>query len=98
MIFWQKLANLNDVLNALNLFSVEIDKKKLKSGNTPSQTYHWSVFNRKISKIFKKLANWPKMAAKMTSSSKNADIIRFHKFLHQIKALCLLIHLVYNTS
>ena len=57
MIFGQKLANLNDVINALNLFSVEIDKKKLQSGNTPSQTYHWSVFNQKISKIFKKLAN-----------------------------------------
>ena len=48
---------MNDVINALNLFSVEIDKEKLQSGNTPLQTYHWSVFNRKLSKIFKKLAN-----------------------------------------
>ena len=98
MIFWQKLANLSDVINGLNLFSVEIDKKKLQSGNTPLQTYHWSVFNRKISKIFKKLANEPKMAVKTTSSSKNADIIEFQKFRYQIKALHLLIHLVYNTS
>ena len=57
MIFWQKLANLNDVINALHLFSVKIDKKKLQSGNNPSQMYHWSVLNRKISKMFKKLAN-----------------------------------------
>ena len=49
--------NLNDVINAMNLFSVEIDKKKLQNGNTPLQTCHWSVFNKKISKIFKKFAN-----------------------------------------
>ena len=35
VIFWQKLANLYDVICAINLFSVKIDKKKLQSGDTP---------------------------------------------------------------
>ena len=45
VIFWQKLANFNDVICAINLFSVKIVKKKLQNGNTPLQTYHWSLFN-----------------------------------------------------
>ena len=45
VIFWQKLANLNDVIGAINLFSVKIDKKKLQSGNTLLQTYQWSLSN-----------------------------------------------------
>ena len=40
VIFWQKLANLYDVICAINLFSVKIDKNKLQSGYTPLQTYH----------------------------------------------------------
>ena len=35
VIFWQKLANLYDVICAINLFSVKIDKKKLQSGDMP---------------------------------------------------------------
>ena len=45
VIFWQKLANLNDIVGAINLFSVKIDKQKLQSSNIPLQTYHWSLFN-----------------------------------------------------
>ena len=44
-IFWQKLANLCDVICAINLFSVKIDKNKLQSGYTPLQTHHWSLLN-----------------------------------------------------
>ena len=29
--FWQKLANLYDIIDAINLFSVKIDKNKLQS-------------------------------------------------------------------
>ena len=42
VIFWLKLTNLNDVIYAINLFSVKIDKKKLQSGTNPLPTYHWS--------------------------------------------------------
>ena len=45
VIFWQKLANLYDVICAINLFSVKIDKNKLQSGYTPLQTHHWSLLN-----------------------------------------------------
>ena len=34
VIFWQKLANFNDVICAINLFSVKIDKKRVQNGNT----------------------------------------------------------------
>ena len=34
--FWQKSANLYDVICAINLFSVKIDKKKLQSCDTPT--------------------------------------------------------------
>ena len=44
VIFWLKLANLNDVICAINLFSAKIDKK-LQSSDTHLQTYHWSLFN-----------------------------------------------------
>ena len=57
VIFWQKLANLYDVICAIKLFSVKIDKNKLQSGYTPLQTYHWSLLNWKISKKLKKFAN-----------------------------------------
>ena len=45
VLYWQKLANLNDVICAINLFSEKIDKDKLLSGNTPLQKYYWSLFN-----------------------------------------------------
>ena len=45
VIFWQKLDNLYDVICAINLFSVKIDKNKLQSGYTPLQTYHRSLLN-----------------------------------------------------
>ena len=48
--FWQKLANLYNVIYAINLFSVKIDKKKLQSGDTPLQTYHRSLLKLTISK------------------------------------------------
>ena len=33
VIFWQKLGNLYDIICAINLFSVKIDKNKLQSAN-----------------------------------------------------------------
>ena len=35
VIFWQKVANLCDIICAINLFSVKIDQNKLQSGYTP---------------------------------------------------------------
>ena len=46
----------------------------------------------------KEFANYLKMVANVTLLSINADIIKFQEFLHQSKPLCLLIHLVLNTS
>ena len=46
-----------DVICAINLLSVKIDKKELQSGDTSLQTYHWSLLNWKILKKFKKFAN-----------------------------------------
>ena len=55
VIFWQKLANLYDVICAINLFSVKIDKNKLQNGYTPLQTYHWSLLNGKNFEKIKKI-------------------------------------------
>ena len=58
VIFWQKLANFYDIICAIDLFPVKLDRKKLlESGDTPLQTYHCSLLNWKISKKIKKNAN-----------------------------------------
>ena len=38
-----EISQFYDVICAINLFSVKIDKKKLQNGNTPLQTCHWSL-------------------------------------------------------
>ena len=40
VIFWQKLANSDDVICAINLFFVKIDKKKLQNRGNLLQMYH----------------------------------------------------------
>ena len=98
MIFWQKLTNLNDVTYAINLFSVEIDKKKLQSSNIPLQTYDWSVFSIENFENIQKICQLAQNGGKNDVIIKNADVIKFQKFWYQIKVLPLLIHFVYNTS
>ena len=43
VILWLKLANSDDVICAINLYFVKIDKKKLQNGGDLLQMYHWTV-------------------------------------------------------
>ena len=51
MTLWQKLANLNDVIGAINLFSVKIDKKKLQSGNYKRIIGVFEKFRKNLKKL-----------------------------------------------